>query len=104
MAKTITRPKPRPVRAEVPRTKFGRPAIVAAPAPRPADPLRPHGVLDHAGIEDLCEVAAAAWSDSDYRRSARQRGLRRLLAHLLTFPGQNMRRMGVKLASLGLAG
>jgi integrase len=87
VAKTTTRTKPRPVRPEIPQPKFARPALVAAPAPTPATPPRPRGVLDAASVDEIRQAAAETWPAPVDRRRSRDRGLRRLLAHLASFPG-----------------
>ncbi len=77
---------------DIPRPRFVRHAVVAAPAPAPLNPPRPGGVLDCAGIEQIREVAAATWPEPVSRRTSRDRGLIRLLAHLEAFPGETWQR------------
>ena len=88
MGKAVTRPMPRPVQPEVPRTLFVRHAVVAAPAPAPVVPPRPRGFLDRAGVAEIRDVAAHTWADLKSSRGSRDRGLRRLLDHLGGFPGE----------------
>lgn len=77
------------VRREVPPTIFVRQAVIAAPAPLPAVPPRPHGMLDAAPIDLIRTVAAEVWPDPRSRRRSRDRGLRLLAGHLTRFPGEN---------------
>lgn len=89
MSSSVSRPKSRPVLPESPRpTKFVRSAVIAAPAPMPAVPPRPRGVLDSASVAEIREVAAATWPEPASRRHSRDRGLRNLLDHLAGFPGE----------------
>lgn len=90
MARTMTRPKPRPARPEVPRTKFATSAVIAAPAPAPAVPPRPAGALDTADIDTIRSAAQNTWSTTDApsRTRSRDSGLRRLLTQLADSPGQ----------------
>jgi site-specific recombinase XerD len=68
---------------------FTRQAVVAAPAPPPEVPPRPHGDLERAGIEAIRGVVAEIWTDNKSRSGSRDRGLRRLLEHLGGVPGQS---------------
>jgi integrase len=90
VAKKLTRPKLRPARPEVPRTRFTKPAVIAAPAPAPQVPPRPRGVLDSADIETIRRVARETWTatDAPSRTRSRDSGLRRLLSHLAEQPGE----------------
>jgi site-specific recombinase XerC len=88
VARAISRTKPRPVQPEMPRARFTRPAITAAPAPCPEVPPRPRGELDAADVEQIREIAAAVWPHPPSRRTSRDRGLRRLLEHLAGFDGE----------------
>ncbi|MEY9965937.1 site-specific recombinase XerD [Streptacidiphilus sp. MAP12-16] len=89
MARTLTRPKLRPAQPEVPKSKFDRNAIDAAPAPAPEIPPRPCGVLDCADAEQIRAVAKSAFgpTDAPSRTRSRDSGLRTLLDHLASFPG-----------------
>lgn len=87
MAKHVTRTKLRPVHPELPRTRFVRQAVIAAPAPTPQAPPRPRGELDSAPIEQIRTVAAQVWPLPASRCASRNRGLRRLGEHLAALPG-----------------
>ncbi|WP_406732184.1 hypothetical protein [Streptomyces sp. NBC_01794] len=90
MAKALTRPLLRPVQPEVPRSKFNRTAIIPAPAPPPAIPPRPCGLLDTASVETICHVARETWvaTDAPSRTRSRDAGLRSLLDHLAAQYGE----------------
>jgi site-specific recombinase XerD len=88
VARALTRSKPRPVRPEMPRSKWVRHAIVAAPAPGPPTPPRPRGDFTAATINEIRDVAGEVWPKPDSRRKSRHAGLGRLLERLSSFPGE----------------
>ena len=75
------------VRREARATTFVKPSVVAAPAPPPSDPPRPHGKLDAADSDRIRRLAARLWPTPTSRRLSRDRGLRRLTEYLASFPG-----------------
>jgi site-specific recombinase XerD len=90
VAKAITRSKPRPVRPELPASKFTHPAITPAPAPRPAVPPRPCGDFDRASIAAIQDAARRTWTgiDTHSRVWSRGVGIGQLLTYLEQFPGR----------------
>jgi site-specific recombinase XerD len=70
----------------MPRSKWVRHAVVAAPAPAPALPPRPRGDLTVACIDEIQDIASSVWPKPDSRRKSRHVGLGRLLEHLARFP------------------
>ena len=77
----------RPVHPDLPRARFARHAVIAAPAPAPEVPPRPHGELGSAPVERIRQVAAEVWPQPASRRGSRDRGLQRLGRYLGGLPG-----------------
>ncbi|WP_229742464.1 tyrosine-type recombinase/integrase [Gordonia jinhuaensis] len=74
----------RPRRA-APNTRYTRPTVIAAPAT--PHPTRRYGDLSQAEMVEIIAVAARVWPHPDSRREGRARGLRKLGAYLLQYPG-----------------
>ncbi|WP_328844603.1 tyrosine-type recombinase/integrase [Streptomyces sp. NBC_00258] len=78
--------------AELPEprgTRFSSAQVKAAPAPRPENPPAPFGDLSRSSIEDLCYLATSTLKGrTSSLAEKRRRGLRLLLGHLETLPGE----------------